>query len=295
MNESRDDDGHGRRLRAETAERLLDGTPCTEADTGDPRVAGLAHLLAAAATPLPGRPEDEHAVLEAFRAAARTRPAGSPAADRQAAGGSFADAVRRAARRRRSVKVLVAGAVAAFALGGVAIAAQTGALPGPFGPHRPGPSASVVPTTGGASGAPGTTGSSGGGRTSPGASGTPSGASPRVGRPSTAGPGHPHDPAGTKGLCAVYVKAAAKGKAVGSAAEARLARAAGGTGRIGSYCAGLLGADSAAGHASPPPATRTSAGPSASAAPPEPSAAPEHTTDPDALKPAPTHTGQPRK
>ncbi|MEU1783105.1 hypothetical protein ABZ545_27010 [Streptomyces abikoensis] len=133
--------------------------------------------------PLPG----EEAALAAFRAARATAvptPASAPAA--KAAAASPLAALRDAGSRRveavrsflrRPARTALALALAGCAVGGVAVAAGTGVLPGPFGRSgkEPSPSASVtladetdVATVGPGTPAPGTT-------PSPGASARPTG------------------------------------------------------------------------------------------------------------------------
>ncbi|MFD8995764.1 hypothetical protein [Streptomyces abikoensis] len=134
----------------------------------------------AADTPLPG----EEAALAAFRAArAATAPAAAPVAEAAAsplaalrdAGSRRVEAVR--SFLRRPARTALALALAGCAVGGVAVAAGTGVLPGPFGRSgkEPSPSASVtladdtdVATVGPGKPAPGTT-------PSPGASARPTG------------------------------------------------------------------------------------------------------------------------
>uniref|UniRef100_A0AAU2V413 Extensin n=1 Tax=Streptomyces sp. NBC_00003 TaxID=2903608 RepID=A0AAU2V413_9ACTN len=122
-------------LDGDAAERLLRGEGV---EPGDERARAEADRLSAllrslarnepATTELPG----EAAALAAFR---KARPEGAPAAE--ALGvvrvGRAAEA-RQAPRRRRfaPVRLGLAAAVACCALGGVAVAAGTGVLPGPF-------------------------------------------------------------------------------------------------------------------------------------------------------------------
>lgn len=267
----------GRRLSARTAERLLDGLG---AESDDPRAAELARLLAAAARPLPGRPEDERAALAAFRASVAERPASGPApvpGPETVHAHPSHGADRHSVRRRRSVKVLVGGAVAAFALSGVAIAAQNGGLPNPFHTHHPGPSAPLTPGSGSAS--PSATG--------PGGSGGPAG--PGTAGPSSDGPGHSSasgkqsshtKDAGGQRMCHTYEKAVRKGWTVDSSTQERLARAAGGADHVAAYCARLIDSTSSNEHGNQPstsarPPTPTSASPEAEGK--SSSASPENT------------------
>ncbi len=267
------------RPRARDAERLLDGRGT---GSGDPATADLARLLSAAAGPLPGRPEDEAAALAAFRAAVADRSAPEGAA----AGPAPVRPPAAAAARRRSLKVVIGGVVAAFALSGVALAAQTGALPHPFG-HHPAPSTTRTGTGGSSTGAsrpaPGTSGAP----ASPSASDTPSGASPGTSAPGPSASEKNHG-SGTKGLCQAYENAAEMGKTLDSSAQERLARAAGGADQVASYCARLIGPTDSGEHTGGPTAPAESSGPTASAAPTTPASAVEATGP--AAKPSPGHT-----
>jgi hypothetical protein len=210
-------------LDGATAERLLRGEGAGDAG---PHAVPLERLLAAAAEPLECAPEGEQAALQAFRraraaASVRERPGRAPVWPE---------------RSRRSIKLLLGGVAALFAVSGVAIAAQTGALPHPFGsggtprhgsPHHPGR-------------APGTHGGPG---TVPTAMPTARSSAQAGGPPRT----------GVRQLCESHAWAAGHGRGMPPSAEARLARAAGGAARIGSYCASVL-ARPAAGHSGTPAA-----------------------------------------
>lgn len=135
-------------LDREAAERLLRGEPVEAHDEhARMQAARLFEVLDGAADPgyrhddgeLPG----EAAAMAAFRKAR---------ADAAAPAGDFLGAVRvtrpavpvSGLRFGRPVRVGLAAAVAAFALGGVAVAAGTGVLPTPFGgDERPLPASSV--------------------------------------------------------------------------------------------------------------------------------------------------------
>ncbi len=106
MNHSR---GHDDRLNAKTAERLLRGEGSPE-ETG--RIADLALLLSKASEHRAGRPADARTVFAAFRTQRDERRV----------------------RKARLAKAAIGGCVAVLALGGVAIAAERGVLPHPFGP-----------------------------------------------------------------------------------------------------------------------------------------------------------------
>ncbi|MGW9118005.1 hypothetical protein ACWGRV_15410 [Streptomyces sp. NPDC055663] len=153
-------------LDKDAAERLLRGEPvdpvggrsCTDAE----RL--VAALDAARATrPATGELPGEAAALTAFRAASRSarakgavdgRPAGAEVLDpvriEAAVGGSASRATAstvsgrtRPWRWSRPVRFGLVASLAGCALGGVAVAAGTGMLPGPFGGRTPLPAASV--------------------------------------------------------------------------------------------------------------------------------------------------------
>ncbi|MFH8471423.1 hypothetical protein [Streptomyces sp. NPDC018000] len=175
-------DEHYEWLDEDAAEKLLRGEPvdpvaghsCTEAE----RLAAALDAAARAVRPATGELPGEAAALAAFRSAAhsagaRTRAAnpqekgyaetGEPASDdvlgpvrmRPASGGFAPDgsassaASGRTRTRTRSLgwsRPIRFGLVASFAgcaLGGVAVAASTGMLPGPFGERTPVPASSV--------------------------------------------------------------------------------------------------------------------------------------------------------
>ncbi|MEU6853229.1 hypothetical protein ABZ901_25280 [Actinacidiphila alni] len=214
-------------LRPDLAERLLDGAEFTgeDASAADPRIAGLARLLAAADGTAPGRAADERAVLRAFAGEFAPVPRHRP---------------RRTVRGPRSAKVLIGGAAAVFALGGAAIAAQSGALPHPFGSGGATPatsSAAPVPhTSGSAADTPATS------RPAPVTTRprTVDGQTPGSAPPSAHPAGSPAVP-GLKGLCEAYAEAARQGREPDPSSLARLAQAAGGTNGIDAYCAELTG------------------------------------------------------
>ncbi|MGW2489629.1 hypothetical protein ACWCV9_20770 [Streptomyces sp. NPDC001606] len=151
-------------LNRETAERLLRGEPL---EAVDPRARDQAERLSEALGALSARTAGgtaelpgEQAALAAFRTA-RDTAAAEPAATAGASGrrfrafgnGSDAGLVRIGFPGRtgisgrprwgRPVRLALAAAVAASALGGVAVAAGSGVLPVPFGHREPGPAASA--------------------------------------------------------------------------------------------------------------------------------------------------------
>ncbi|MFI5745529.1 hypothetical protein ACIBBE_06280 [Streptomyces sp. NPDC051644] len=173
-------DEHYEWLDKDAAERLLRREPvdpvgghlCTEAE----RLAAALDAAARAARPATGELPGEAAALAAFRAAthsarARTRAANpqvkgyaeqpgepAPADDvlepvhiRPASGGfapdrsssSAGSGRTRSLRWSRPIRFGLVASFAGCALGGVAVAASTGMLPGPFGGHTPVPATSV--------------------------------------------------------------------------------------------------------------------------------------------------------
>ncbi|MGW5333089.1 hypothetical protein [Streptomyces bauhiniae] len=144
-------DEHDKWLDGETSERLLRGEPLeavgAEARVPADRLAGLLGALAAQGAPAIGELPGEKAALAAFRDAGAAVPAES------GYGYGYADAglVRigapaprtRRSRWGRPVRFGLAAALAAGTLGGVAVAAGSGVLPGPFRHDAPRPGASV--------------------------------------------------------------------------------------------------------------------------------------------------------
>ncbi|UWE10495.1 serine/threonine-protein kinase [Actinacidiphila bryophytorum] len=227
-------------LRPAVAEQLLNGEDVADAE---PRTAEVAGLLAAARALPPGRPQDEAAVLDAFR---RTSAAG-PGPRRTRVAVPVVRS-RRAGRGRRPVRLLVGGALAVSALGGVAIAAQGGALPHPFrssdgsthGPSAPAPTGGGRGTAPGLPRTPGaTTGSASPAAVPGGDSATPGTVSPAPGVPTAAG---------ARGLCEAYTKAEREGTTPEGSVSARLAEAAGSAAGVDAYCAALTGSSPAPGH-----------------------------------------------
>ncbi|MGW2211106.1 hypothetical protein [Streptomyces sp. NPDC001781] len=142
-------DEHDKWLDGETSERLLRGEPleAVDADARVPadRLAGLLGALAAQGAPALGELPGEKAALAAFRNARVTVP------ETSAHGYGDAGLVRigapaprdRRSRWGRPVRFGLAAALAAGTLGGVAVAAGSGVLPGPFRYDDPRPGASV--------------------------------------------------------------------------------------------------------------------------------------------------------
>ncbi|MFF1921006.1 hypothetical protein ACFVW8_10595 [Streptomyces sp. NPDC058221] len=162
-------------LDKEAAERLLRREPVDPAD-GQPgqevaRLGAALDAVARAARPATGELPGEAAALAAFRAAPRSaartsaasrRTGRTPAAGTDAIGetGMLAPVhIGRAASRHgpgaagtrearpmrwsRPIRFGLVASLACCAIGGVAVAAGTGVLPGPFGRHGPSPSTSV--------------------------------------------------------------------------------------------------------------------------------------------------------
>jgi hypothetical protein len=216
-----DDVDHQRFLPidAARAERLLSGSLDDDHPVG--------RLLAAAAGPT--RPEEiagEAAAVMAFHGARRAAMPAAPVTHRP---------------RRRTGRALIpiaAGVAAAVAAAGIALAAGTGVLPGPWvNVDSPDPQAPATVITGGAttdaqSSSSGATAS--GGASVPSASTTPS-------------------IEDLIGLCHSYQTRNDKdpGKSMDSNAMARLTAAAGGEERIAAFCEALVGQPAPSGTPSP--------------------------------------------
>ncbi|MEW1751048.1 hypothetical protein ACIQU1_12040 [Streptomyces angustmyceticus] len=135
-------------LDKDTAEQLLRGEPVS-ARHGD-GAEELAQLLEAAAAVAARTPETvelpgEEAAVAAFRRAAHGAGAHSAAAGPVVTGGHTARTADRTERTRlgRPIRRGLAVALAACAIGGVAVAAGTGVLPDPFRGGDPAPASSV--------------------------------------------------------------------------------------------------------------------------------------------------------
>ncbi|WUS98806.1 hypothetical protein OHA46_19955 [Streptomyces sp. NBC_00708] len=152
-------------LDKEAAEKLLrgepvdpaEGRPCQDAE----RLAAALDAVARTARPAAGELPGEAAALAAFRAAPRRAAAQAPAAHGDDHGTAMLAPVRigRAAsgargvaagprgdrpfRWSRPLRFGLVASLACCAIGGVAVAAGSGVLPGPFGRHAPSPATSV--------------------------------------------------------------------------------------------------------------------------------------------------------
>ncbi|WP_405798213.1 hypothetical protein [Streptomyces sp. NBC_01506] len=155
-------------------------------------------------------------------------------------------------RRARSLKAVLAGVLAAAALGGVAVAAGKGVIPSPFGSGeaepKPGRSAPEVPGGGGRSADDGR------------GEGTPrrtAGPAPSASNEYDSEHESPKQRPGTArdtvAHCRVYLKAVERrGEAPASVAMARIEEAAGGPEAVPAYCERLLAAGSGKGPGSNP-------------------------------------------
>ncbi len=140
-------------LDPETAERLLNGEPLDAVDAADrdeaERLAKTLEALTAEPAPISTELPGEAAALTAFRAARSPRegasgaPAGEDAADVGLVRIGTPARETRAPRWARRARFGLAAALAVGMLGGVAVAAGTGALPTPFDSDEPSPAASV--------------------------------------------------------------------------------------------------------------------------------------------------------
>ncbi|KAA6201339.1 hypothetical protein F2B00_15510 [Streptomyces parvus] len=134
--------------------------------------------------------------------------------------------------RMPSLKVLLAAAAAAVTLGGVAVAAGTGAIPSPF--ERGGGARQDAPTTQQPSAPPSRT------ATPEGQLPVPPRPDPSVGRSRHPGPGPDAEHADTRAQCKVYLRAVERhGTAPRSRSMERLEEKAGGAAEVPAYCARL--------------------------------------------------------
>ncbi|MDX6361090.1 MAG: hypothetical protein QOC85_93, partial [Streptomyces sp.] len=261
-------------LDRDAAERLLRGEPLEAVDADArkqaDRLAEALGTLAAEAglssAELPG----EAAALAAFRGA-RTGPDGEDAflgrrgRTHSAAHSGDAGLVRlgrsgpggRRARWGRPVRIGLAAALAAGMIGGVAVAAGTGALPTPFRDHAPTPgtsvSAAVTPEQPLLSPSPGVTAEGGAGASTPDGTTTgpaAGGSAPdeaeddgvASGRPGAAGRGKSGRYGKWRGLLS-SCRDLRRGKELDRERRRALEDAARGSSRVTSYCAAVLGSD----------------------------------------------------
>ncbi|MFF4017552.1 hypothetical protein [Streptomyces sp. NPDC001843] len=263
-------DEHYRWLNRRTAERLLRGESLEAVDPSAREQAGrLAEALGAlsaeatrAETELPG----EEAALAAFRKAreARADAAAQLGAGHAADGPADVGLIRIGARshavRRpgwiRPARLAVTAALAAGALGGVAMAAGSGVLPTPFGDHTPGPgpgasvSADPTPRRPAASRSAGETGNGTSGLLPPGggASGTPGGTSSPGAEPGKPAGGATGSPNASHGAGTAWSGAPSAcrdiraGKELTPDRKHALDGVAGGSALVWKYCKGVLGA-----------------------------------------------------
>ncbi|MEU1198292.1 hypothetical protein ABZ446_18925 [Streptomyces sp. NPDC005813] len=259
-------------LDREAAERLLRGEPleAVDADCRDQaeRLADALGALSAGSMPHGSELPGEEAALAAFRKARTSGDGAAVQLGRRALarpGAHAADAGlvriarpgvgRRGVRWGRPVRVGLAAALAAGMIGGVAVAAGTGVLPTPFRDDKPAPAASVTaartpeqplvspsPATPGGSVTPtpdGTTnGPSGRGPASP-DDRTDDGATPRT-RPGSKGTEDSDRTREWWRRTRLSCRDILAGKDLDAGRRRGLEDAAGGSGRVKTYCAGLL-------------------------------------------------------
>ncbi|WP_051753581.1 hypothetical protein [Streptomyces achromogenes] len=261
-----------------TAERLLRGEPLEAVDPSArdqaERLARALGALSAEAAPATGELPGEQAALAAFRkareaaGAERTAAAHAPSAARAPASGADAGPIRGAARTRtgirarrprrirpaRPARLALAAALTAGTLGGVAVAAGSGALPTPFGDARPRPAVTAGTATGRPLASPSPRAAPDGGAESsaPAAEGTPGG---RTGGSRDTKPGETHearksperDTATTPGTGwlrdADACRALRDGEDLDTGRRRALEHLAGGAARVSRYCEVLLAAD----------------------------------------------------
>nr|WTB29664.1 hypothetical protein OG781_09310 [Streptomyces sp. NBC_00830] len=212
----------------------------TQRATGMPVTPEVAALLTAAQRAGEAGPVAEKRALDAFRAA-RDEGAHAPVSPLRR---RRRDDWRPVERWRgvRSVRAMVAGLTAAVALGGVAVAAGSGAMPGPFGEGGHDRSHPAHP----ANSEPAKPGGSHRGTPTPRADRTQQGPTdtPATGRASS----HPGQAQDDTALCRAYRHVQDSGKAADATAFDRLAAAAGGASAVPDYCDGLLAAQASKGN-----------------------------------------------
>ncbi|MFB6705002.1 hypothetical protein ACFCW6_09840 [Streptomyces sp. NPDC056333] len=206
----------------------------TQRVTGMPVTPEVAALLTAAQRTGQAGPVAEQRALDAFRAA-RDEGAHAPVSLMRR---RRRDDWRPVDRWRgvRSVRAVVAGLTAVVALGGVAMAAGSGTMPGPFGEgghDRPRPAHP-------ANSAPAEPGGTHRGTPTPRSDSTQQGPTdaPATGRASR----HPDQAQDDVALCRAYRHVQGSGKASDATAFDRLASAAGGASAVPDYCDDLLAA-----------------------------------------------------
>ncbi|GHE13106.1 hypothetical protein [Streptomyces alanosinicus] len=264
-------------LNRETAERLLSGESLEAVDASArdqaERLSRALGALSAQTAPATGELPGEQAALAVFRKAREAAEAERTAAVRaDGAGeaprpGADAGLVRlgvpprtgihgRRPRWARPVRLVLAAAMTAGTLGGVAMAAGAGMLPVPFGPAHPRPATSV--SAGDPSGTPpasdspqGSTGGTPGPGTPSGSAGAHRGgafgdsAGPDDGTGPSASPGA-GDPPGSPGSRWKDAAAACRdiqdGKGLDAGRRRALENLAGGSARVSRYCKVVLAA-----------------------------------------------------
>ncbi|CAL9474861.1 hypothetical protein [Streptomyces sp. enrichment culture] len=264
-----------------TAERLLRGESLEAVDPSArdqaERLSRALGALSAEAAPATGELPGEQAALAAFRKAreaaeaGRTAAAHAPSAARAPAPGADPDLIRVAApartgiparrpRRVRPARLALAAALAAGTLGGVAVAAGSGALPTPFGDAGPRPAATAGTTSGRslASPSPRAVPDAGNGTGAPAVKGTPDdraegsrdtgpggirGQDSGPGRDTASGTGTPSATPGTGWLRdADACRALRNGEGLDAGRRRALEHLAGGAARVSRYCEVLLSA-----------------------------------------------------
>ncbi|MBX9397099.1 hypothetical protein K4749_26755 [Streptomyces sp. TRM72054] len=257
-------------LDRETAERLLSGEPLDAADTATPeQAARLAHTLGALSAKPPLTSDElpgEAAALAAFRKVRADRDSERAALDEPGRvrpsdaglvriGGRTGGRTTPARRPRwgRPVRLGVAAALAAAMAGGVAVAAGTGVLGTPFLDDEPGPAASVSaaePPERAPVSPPPTQRERPGSATPDGSTSGPAGESADPsGDDTPATGGDTGKRTGDRGHWRKVVTSACRDLRDGKSLDARhkraLTEAAGGSSRVRTYCAAVLGGSDA--------------------------------------------------
>ncbi|MET7790177.1 hypothetical protein ABZS93_26795 [Streptomyces sp900116325] len=214
----------------------------TQRVTGMPVTPEVAVLLTAAQRTGEAVPVAEQRALDAFRTARDERAHAPVSLLRRRRRDDWRPVVRW--RGVRSVRAVVAGLTAVVALGGVAMAAGSGTMPGPFGEgghDRPRPAHP-------ANSRPAEPGGSHRGTPTPRADGTQQGPTdaPATGHAFR----HPDQAQDDVALCRAYRHVQGSGKAADATAFDRLASAAGGASAVPDYCDDLLAAPPSKGNGS---------------------------------------------